>query len=210
MTNPKPNFLTKKYSVSDIASSAWQGVKLLSKFINSETHVIQVQLDYGQSTAAVVTHLSPISQGDFNAQRTGHQILVRGIELRSQLRMSSSATSSIYRMILFYDTWQVADSAPTASQVLANSTDPLSAYNFNNSGRFRIIFDDMYNMDIISNPAKLIEKHIDLSGRNIHVGYNGTAVSDVNKNGFYLLTLSSETTNTVATKGLICLYFHDN
>lgn len=207
---PKPNLFTQKYSISDIASSAWKGVKLLSNFINSETHCLHTTFSGNISNTSTLTHLSAVAQGDGTNQRTGNSILLRSFEIRLSSEINTSATVSKLRHIIFMDNRQVADTAPTEAEVIQSAGNPYSPRRLDNMNRFIILVDNFQVLSTNDNQAFKIEKHINLEGRNLHITFNGSSGTDINQKGLYMLSLSNEATNTPSMTGYAALYFHDN
>jgi len=198
---------SKKYSVTDIASSAWKGVKYLKTLVNSEKH----KIDSGPASINVdstgtVVHLTNIAQGDGTNQRTGNSILLSGCSVKLQIALNSAATVSALRILLFHDKQQVADGTPTIGEVL-NSVSTMAHLNATNIGRFSILMDKMLMLGTGSNTTKVIQEYFKIQK---HVRYNGTAGTDIQKNGLYIMFLSTEPTNVVLVSYGIRVSFHDN
>ena len=121
-------------------------------------------------------------------------------------KCNTSATVSTIRVILFQDKQQVADTSPGVSTVL-NSVDPLSALSLSVEGRFKIIKDYTIALDNINKKSIVVKKFINQYS---HVRFNGATGADVQKNGYYLLFLSDEATNTPTISYNVKLSYHDN
>jgi len=198
---------SKKYSVGDIASSAWKGVKYLKTLVNSEKHKNDVgPASINVDTTGTVVHLTAIAQGDGSNQRTGNSILLSGCSVKLQIALHASATVSALRVILFQDKQQVADGTPAISDVL-NSVSTMAHLNANNIGRFNILMDKMVMLGVGSNTTKVIQEYFKIQK---HVRYNGTATTDIQKNGLYIMFLSTEPTNVVLVSYGIRVSWHDN
>jgi len=195
-----------KPSVPAIARAAWSGVKYLRTLVNSETHKLDTSTSGNVTTTATITHITAIAQGDGINQRTGNSILVNYIYMRTQIVLNASATTSMFRLLLIRDLQQVGDTAPALLDVLTTA-DCNSFLNANNVGRFKILHDCVYSLDNAQRKQLFFKKYIKL---NQHVRYNGSASSDIQKGGIYLMVLSDQTTNPVQIYNNVRINWHDN
>lgn len=194
-------------SVPTIARAAWSGVKYLRTLVNSEVHKLDTTLNSDIDSSGYVTHLSGIAQGDAINNRTGNAILAKYLSTRFSLFVHTSATYSLCRVIFFIDQQQIADTAPAVTDVLTSAS-TVAHYNANNVGRFKILSDKMYKLVVGGDSAMLaLKTNIRLQR---HIRYNGSATSDINRGGVYVLFLSSEATNKVHIIGNSRLTWHDN
>lgn len=191
----------KKYSVGDIASKAYSGVKALAKLVNSE----EFQLDSTTATTtaanvAVIFGLQSIAQGDGQSGRTGNSILVSKIHRTEYVTATATV---LVRELLVRDMQQVADSAPSITDVLESSV-PTALYNKLSKSRFQIIEDKMYVMNTANNPNKLIRNTIMCDK---HILFNGAATTDIQKGGYWKMLISD---GAVTFSGSYRMFYHDN
>lgn len=189
-------------SVGNVALLAYRGVKALRAIVNSEVMVIDVA--YTATTSAnspLVTHLNPITQGDGISQRTGQSCLMSNIHLKELV--STAAAGALCREVLIMDRQQISDTAPSWTDVF-ESASPFSYYNKNTKGRFQILEDKTYILNQVQNSHRYRSV-----GRKLqkHATYNGTAGTDIQKNGIYKLFIS-DAVCSVNFNGR--LTFHDN
>lgn len=173
------------------------------------------------TTAGTVVHVTAIAQGDTIATRTGDQINVRSIDIRGSLDIPSGATPTAfgyYRVALVQDKQQVADTAPTAAAIFTSTAPEFLLPNVAALDRFKIIylsqlFDPrmmVADTDFTSGvpPTQMPVFSFSWTG-NIKVRYNGTAGTDIQKNGLFVVFLTSEGGNTVDFRGLCRVGFTD-
>ena len=80
---------TKKYNVLDIATKAWEGVKLLRELVNAEKKFFDQSSVGNISWNGAVIHLTNITQGDLSNQRNGKSVLLNGFLMRLLLRRNN-------------------------------------------------------------------------------------------------------------------------
>jgi hypothetical protein len=161
------------------------------------------------SNTGLVTHLTAITQNDTIEGRTGQSLLLRNITYRGRFEINSSVTSNTaITMIIFRDNQQVSDTSPVITDVLSSAS-PQSLNALNTLGRFKIIHRKTFLLTPASGgvPAREFVKSFNLYK---HVRYNGTASTDIQKNGYYVAFISSESTNTPTFTGTFRIGYHDN
>lgn len=167
-----------------------------------------VQLQTTVGTTPVINELTAIAQGDDYNGREGRSILAKSLYLRGYIQKNASATISVMRMIVVMDTMNQG-TAPTWGDVF-NSTDvssPLSPTNSGGAlGRFKILYDKLYRLTADTPTANLyVYRKL-----HHHIKYEGTASTDTVRNAIYILSLSTEATNTVGRDIFSTLKFYDN
>lgn len=197
----------QKPSVGSIAKAAWSGVKYLRTLVNSEMQ----KLDIGPTSASIsstptVIHITAIPQDDSVSGRTGNSILLSYVFIRGFLAVNASATSTLMRVLLVQDTQQIGDTTPGYTDVL-NSSSTVANMNLSTVGRFQILMDKNFWLDTGNFKTYKIQKYFKI---NQHVRYNGTASTDIQKNGIYLMLCSSEPTNTPTFTYSVRIGWHDN
>lgn len=196
-------------------SSAWKTAKWaaqqawkLKGLVNSEMLKLDI-LNTGTtiSNAGVVTHMSAIAQGDSDSSRHGNSVYCRSLNIKGFVRINASATSTCYRIAVIIDTQQVGDTSPTFSDIYENS-DVSSHLNNATVGRYKVIYNKVYTL-VPTNDSAIRYFDINLPMRH-HVRFNGSASSDVQKGGIYLVRVSNEATNVPTDNFESRLSYHDN
>lgn len=202
----------KKYNAMQLAMKAVRGVNRIRGLVNSERMYLDTTLSMGSFPAkSYVFPLHLISVGDISGTRTGNSILARSLYVRAFVNINSSVTlSSRVCLVLVKDKQQIADVSPGITDVFT-STDPeaqikVGASN-NVGGRFKILWRKNYTLIPGQRPTINVDKYWKLYD---HIKYNGTAGTDIQKNGYYLMLLTSESTNFVSMNGNARLGYHDN
>lgn len=199
----------RKYNVRDLARKAWQGVWKLKGLVNSEMLKFDV-VESGTpltTAGAYAVHLSPIAQGDGPSDRTGNSIFARSINIKGQLVFNSSgATTQFARIAVVIDTQQVGDTSP-AYTTLYNSATYNSHVNVATAGRFKILYSKVLEVDSVNNLSRPLNINIPMRH---HIRFNGTASTDIQKGGIYILATGSEATNGPSIRYESRLSFHDN
>lgn len=195
-----------RYKVADMAYNAYRGVSYLKGLVNSEMYHHPVTGTATPDTSGTVVHITNIAQGDDDNNRTGLSVLVKSVFIRMSATINASATTTFIRIILFRDTQQVGDSTPAVTSIL-ESASYLAPLNTNSVGRYSVLKDVLFCLDGVRQDTKIMKWYKKMSS---HVRYNGTASTDIQKNGMYLLFISSEATNTPSLPYNIRLAYHDN
>lgn len=204
------SWYNKRYSTLQLAQKALKGVRYIRGLVNSE----MFHYDTTFSSAAIVstganTHLTALAQGDSATGRTGNSILLRSLTYRFRLEVNSAVTLDTgVTVIIFIDTQQVSDTSPAVTDVLTTATCE-SLLNLNAVGRFKILSRKTYILTPASGGRPAIEVNNTMNLYK-HVRYNGTASTDVQKNGLYVMFISSEPTNTPVVTGAFRIGYHDN
>lgn len=205
----KTSWYDKKYSTMDIAKKAWAATKYLKGLVNSERHHTDTTLTLG-SAQSQIFNLVSISQGDTMASRHGNSILLKSIYLRGTMVINSSVTQNTrITVLLIKDKQQIADTNPTITDMLVSSTDPNTLNATGTLGRFKTLWRHTYTLYPVSGgrPSLNIEKYFKLQD---HVRYNGVSGGDIQRNGYYLIVITSEPTNYPSVNINARVSFHDN
>lgn len=190
-----------------LALAAYRGVKYLSGLVNSEKFKLDTTVSVNpDNSSGSVIHLTGAASGDTDSSRTGNSIFVRSLYCRFRIDKHASATNTNVRILLVVNKQQVADTAPAITDVL-ESVDTTAPLNNATVGRFSILWDRTFNVNSVSQPTYNTQLYKPMK---LHCRYNGTAGTDIQKNGIYLLIFSNEATNTPAVNGLFRVSYHDN
>lgn len=158
------------------------------------------------NTAGTIVQLNDVAEGDTSITREGLKITGKYLFGRIFCEHNGSSTSyTNVRMIIFWDKQQVADTAPTmagtASSSVLSTASSISPLSNTTKGRYTVIWDR--HLTLVGSPAddaggalgatKYYKLNINL--RNVVTRFNGSASTDIQKNGLYLGLFSSASTN---------------
>ena len=188
----KQPWYERKYTASQLAKKAWKTAKWLKSVVNVEKKLQDNTVSTSLSSSPGVTHLTNIQQGSGQGQRDGTSLKLTSLFVQGQMVMNASATSTLIRLVWVIDNQQVGDTTPNYTDIYeaANTLAPL---NKNTLGRFTVLKDMRIPFSPNGTTNKVFEFYMPL---NHHVRYNGTASTDIQKGGLYLVTISNEPTNT--------------
>lgn len=206
----KTSWYNKKYSAKDIALKALKNTQYLKGLVNSELFHKDSPYSGALSAQYNITPLCNIAQGDTSVLRTGNSILLKSCYIRLEFSINSNVTGQTsFLMALVKDTQQVADTQPTITDIFDSQTSPQTMINLSNSGRFKLLWRKTQFLTPSSGgrSAMEINKYFKLYD---HVRYNGTASTDIQKNGYYFVIITSESTNFPTVNGTIRVGYHDN
>lgn len=125
-----------------------------------EKKYFDTQINISVVSAATITPLELITQGSDVIQRIGNTITVTSVQFKGDV-LTGDATNFI-RHILFIDK-DSNGAAPALVDVLDTSviTQPIwSPYNNDNKFRFRIIYDNVYNVNTVNQPFVMDKQFI--------------------------------------------------
>lgn len=200
----------KKYSPMEIAQKAARGVWYLKGLVNSEKFKHDISSSAQVLNAGALVNMVAISQGDGDGQRTGNSIFVRSLSMKGSIDHNPAGDIiQKVRVMLIIDKQQLGDTAPSASDVLdttGTTNAPFSMLNDTTVGRFTILKSRLYTVTT-ERPVQLVNWNINMRH---HVRYNGSASTDIQKGGIYLLTIGDVATNPPAMHRFIRVAYHDN
>lgn len=194
-----------------MAQQAMKNIRYIKGLVNSEKFVKDTTIDSSSTSTGVLTHLSGVAQGDAEGNRTGQSIYARSLSLRGQI-ISTSTTPVQVRLLLIRDTQQIGDSSPSAANVLEVPDQLDSFLTASTRGRFSVLWDKTFLVSGNDTDRAKVWINVTIPMRS-HIRYNGSATSDIQKNGLYLLNMSDSTdgAGTKPTLNLTArLYYHDN
>lgn len=203
------SWYNRKYSTAQIARAAWRSAKYIRGLVNSE----MFHLDQSISLAAQssITHITGLTQGDEFTQRTGRSILLKSINLGGSLQIHPSVSQNTRIMIaLVQDKQQVSDTAPLITDIFTTGTSPHTFLNANTLGRFTILWRKHYTLSPATGGGKDAYSFSKFTPMNCHIRYNGTTSTDIQKNGVYLVVITSEATNYPTVELTSRISWHDN
>lgn len=182
-------------------------VKKPMQSVSSETKVLDTN-DTGFSigTTAKIDHLSNIDGGTNINQRVGTKVSPMYILGRLEFVHNPSATVTFVRVIIFQDLQQVLSTTPSSLSLL-QSTDTRSPLNIQNRGRFKIIYDDLFNLNNFDKTGIVYKfnRKVPMS-----MQWSNNTGTNIQKNGLYIFFLSSDNTNSPLGSYYLRLSYKDN
>lgn len=202
----KQAWFDQKHSARSLAIKALKNVHYIRGLVNSEMfHHDRNETALAISSTGSVANLVGIAQGDGDGMRTGNSMLLRTHLLRIRFTRNAAATTTIIRYLIVQDTQQVSDTSPTVTDIL-ESADVDSGLKLGTSGRFKVLVSKTVAL-YADKPIYHYEKYKSLY---LHVRYNGSLATDIQKNGIFLLTLSDQAVNTPTMDLMSRIGYHDN
>lgn len=198
----------RRYSAIQLASKAYRAARYLKTMVNAEKKKYDASTTLSVANAgASYAHLNAIAQGDGNGSRDGNSILMHSLSARFTVKQHASATMSQVRIILLQDSQQVGDTTPGWSTIF-NDTDVNAFLHAQTGvGRFTILASRIVSLQSNGKQVQNLSLNLRL---NKHARFNGTAATDIQKNGIYLFAISDEATNTPTVEYHTRLNFYDN
>jgi len=190
--NAPVQWQNQKYSTGDMAVKAFEGVQYLKGLINVE---MKKQDQVGPVTiGSVWTNAVPfhaIAQGDTSGDRNGLSILAKSLSGNFVIKKHGSDSFSVVRMVIVRDMQMPADQTTITGTTIFEDNAVYSLLNRLTLGRFSILYDESFRLDDTG-----VQQHIGSISipLNFHFRYNGTASTDIQKNGVYLLLITDENT----------------
>lgn len=196
----------RKYNALQLAAKAAKGVWYLKGLVNSEMLHNQSLSSTTIPNSGILIPVNGIAQGDTASGRTGNSVLMRNLLLKCSFEQNASATITTYRMMIILDKQAIADTVPSATDVL-ESANPMSPLATASAGRFQVLKQWFFTTDDTKSQTRTIEYYRNMR---IHARYNGTANTDIQKNGLYILVIADQATNTPTFRYSYKLGYHDN
>lgn len=197
----------RKYNAVQLATKALRGLRYVKGLVNSEMLHNRIGGNITIDSTGGLLSLAAISQGDTDSGRTGNSIFARNLFMNLNVKVNSSNLSTQFvRIMLLQDNQQVSDTTPSISDVL-DSAYPNAPLNQSTAGRFTIIRNWEFYLNTATNPGKVIKKYFKLWH---HIRYNGSASTDIQRGGLYLLYISDQAVNPPTAGYQIKLGYHDN
>lgn len=202
----KNKYTAKKKSMKFKVNKAFYGMRNMRNLYRPEYKKYDTSASTSAGTSSTVTTIVDIAQGDTVATRNANRILVKKIQLQGTVQHNNTSTVGQYvKVYLIQDKQQIGDTAPVENDVFDASG--INAFlSPNTVGRFKIL----KCFKIIVDPSNEC-KAINLFKRTtIPVTFNGTASTDIQKNGLYLFMKSDDNTNKPVINWRCRVVFVDN
>lgn len=208
----RPGYKSCGRMVYSDASKALKMVSTLKTLVNVERkHFDDQTTATVQSETPILHPLAIVLQNATGTGRNGDQIKTLGSRLSYLIKISASAASTQFRVLLIQDK-QCNGALPAAGDVLEDVTVTdamVSPINLDNKYRFRILHDKVHQLSISGNQSVYVRRQIK---HMFKVRYDATAgaITDLTSNNLFLMLISSETTNTPVITFHHRLRFVDN
>lgn len=184
------SWYNKKYSVGQLARSAWRGVNYIKGLVNAELYKFDNAIAAGSvaSDVPIVQALHNIANGDGDGKRTGNSIFVRNVLIDGVASFNTASTpiSQTISMAVVMDKQQIGDTAPGWTDVFDASA-TFAHLNPSTVGRFTILRRLNLVLDKNGNSTKFFKINIPMRH---HVRYNGELAADVQRGGLYFMAIS--------------------
>ncbi len=181
----------KKTSSSSTAAKALSIALKNKKLLNQrEIKTLITAAVSTPSNIGLVETLCEIAQGaDYN-DRDGNIINLKSNHLKGWVTINAASTFTDVRIMIFIDTDQESDTPPVPADLL-QSLSTISSLNVTSYGRYKILHSKNYLLSA-ERPAAEFNFYKKL---NMPMKFNGITDDDIQKNGLYLLMISSEAVN---------------
>lgn len=201
--------------------SLWTQVKSLQRAVkNLAPEKKYADISLAQTNiplTGAVTHITQVAQGDTIGTRSGNAIQLVSITCKGKVGFGGSALSvgSYLRILVVVDKQQIADTTPAAATIITDgvfTADPVSMLpNTDFLERFRILHSSrLYDGSRIATGTATQDRTFEYSWNgNIKVEYNGTAATDIQKNGVYVVFLTDDAAATVDYSGVSRIGYTD-
>lgn len=169
-----------------------KAIKALERKLQAEVkELVQVQTAFSVTNTGNVLNLVPIAQGDGISQREGNAIRLKSLTMRHAFQHNIAGDiNQFVRVILFCDKQQIADTSPSVTDVLETAS-YLAPYSLASKGRFSILHDKYFRLNANTHNGLAMTKKRKMTQL---VRYNSSATTDIQKNGIYILLISSQAT----------------
>ena len=203
----RKSWYNRKYSALQLATKAWKATRYIKGLVNSEMLHHRIGGNINIDSTGALLPLSAISQGDSDSGRTGNSIFARNLSMNLNIKINASNLATQFiRIVLLQDNQQISDTTPSISDVL-DSAYPNAPLNQSTAGRFTIIRNWEFYLNATNQPGRVLKKYFKLWH---HIRYNGSASTDIQRGGLYLLYISDQATNPPTAGYQIKLGYHDN
>jgi len=117
-----------------------------------------------------------------------------------------------FRIAIVQDMQQVGDTDATIAQIFGGGTPIDTFLNVDSLGRFKILYMSKFiSNNMVDSTTATMSPVVEWSTEcDIPVRYNGTAGTDIQKNGIFFVTLSNDAADTIDTSGTCRLGFIDS
>jgi len=175
-----------------VAQTALRLARHLKTLINVEFKRLDTVFGAAQSTTAVITPLSQLTQGDSVVNRDGQSVKIKSILLNGVITAHATPVSTQCKIIIFR--WN-NEATPVVADILSTVTDPLSQMNVDKSHLWKIIKTYFFVLGAAgaANHIKRLRfyKKLDIKSK-----YDNTGPTSFTSGSLWMLTLSDQASNT--------------
>lgn len=176
----------------------------LAKKVKKIEHTLQVRkpeskskitaaFNQGLAITGVAVALCDIAEGVTSLSRVGLDIQCTSINFHYVLSHDGGTNVSRARIMIVRDKQQISDTPPIVDDVLRNiAISSVSQYSEIHKGRFEVLYDKTHSMDYYNRTGHGKVK-LNLSKKGV-TRYNGSLATDTQKNQYYLMWVSDQTT----------------
>lgn len=217
--NPKNSLVqVSKKQVDQNQSRTIQRLVKLTRGIAPERKFFDTSLSFINVTdsTGAIQNITLIPQDDTVSGRTGNKIRIKALYVQTRISTQSLSglVESFIRFAVVQDMQQVSDTSPTVSQIVNNPALPQnSLMTIPNQGRFKILklfkLSDGTMMSG-SNATQSAVQSWRRFGLDIVVTYNGTAGTDIQKNGIYVICYTNEPSDVIDADGIARVTYVDD
>jgi len=204
----KPKSSSK--SVPTVRELAEKALKLAAKANKGiEKKAIDFAGNTTVGTTASALHFTAIAQGTTQNQRIGNSVYMSGMAINFYWFIAPAAITTRIRFVIFRDTQTVSDNVTFGWTTLMDNSSIMAMVNrgsFRN--RFKIMYDKTETLNASDNYGNNHMKIYLPIKKTIE--YNGTANTDIQKNGIYGLVISDDNTDQPAFNYYARMYYHDS
>lgn len=205
----------KKYNALQMAQKAVQGVSYLKGLVNSERMYFDTSVVNSVDYSGVGNCLTNIAQGDADGNRTGISLLAKSMYIQATVSYNTAGTAifNTVRLVLLMDTEINGSSNQPSwtdlitSSYVGNTYGVIAPINKNTSTRYKIMWDKRIQLSISGDRTKTVTKYIPLQ---THIKYTGPNATDYQRNQFYLMQISDQSTLTPTVTFIARIGYHDN
>lgn len=196
-------------TVANVATRALKTALLVKSLVNVESKVIDIApFASGVSNTGVIYTLNSLGQGTTSVTRVGDSVKFQALHLNGYITQHASATNTIVRV------WLIRFKEPRGSTINLSTdfwqnVNVLSYIQTQKRDRYAILYDRTFHLQAGGASQVQIEKHVKL---NAHTKYDGNAgtIADIQTNGYFLVALSNEATNTPVINACLRLRYTDD
>lgn len=210
-TDDKPRKRRKLDTTRKLSTTRSIAEKALLLASKANKSIERKTIDFSGSATVTSTasalHFTALAQGTAQNQRIGNSVYCTGMSINYYWTSHPTPAQTMARLVIYYDTQTLSDdTAHTWTEVMDSS----SILAMVNRGSFRNRFKILHDKVVALSPAtNYAESHKTYIPFNKTVEYNGTANTDIQKNGIYGLILSTEPTNGAGFVYYARVYYND-
>lgn len=192
---------------ANYAITAFNTANYLKTLINVERkyHSVTISQNPDNSTGAV-TYLSGLTQGDTASNRDGNKVRVRSIQYHGRISINPSATQTNVRVLLC----RLKDTNGTDASItdLFETPSVYEFYKTNEIFNYKVLKDKTFTVN--SDKPNVVFRWFIKQNSHLQYSGNSNAVTDQQRNGYFLISISDQMTNTPTVGGRTRMQYIDN